>query len=140
MTRPGANEGRLEHANLTVTSLDDTVAFLTTAIPTFRVRGQGIGPNGLRWLHVGTGETYLALTEAGADADTRWRGLNHLGFEVGDAEALHRRLEAAGYREGYVPEPHPHRRRVYFHDADGNEWEFVEYFSGDPAERNDYSR
>jgi hypothetical protein len=29
---------------------------------------------------------------------------------------------------------------VYFHDADGNgnDWEFVEYCSDEPAERNDY--
>ena len=24
------------------------------------------------------------------------------------------------------------------HDGDGNDWEFVEYFSNDPSERNDY--
>jgi hypothetical protein len=27
---------------------------------------------------------------------------------------------------------------VYFYDADGNDWEFVQYTSDDPAERNDY--
>ena len=38
-----------------------------------------------------------------------------------------------------VPNAHPHRKRVYFHDAEGNDWEFVEYLSRDPAERNDYA-
>jgi len=33
---------------------------------------------------------------------------------------------------------HPHRKRVYFHDADGNDWEFVQYFTADVAKRNDY--
>ena len=33
---------------------------------------------------------------------------------------------------------HPHRTRVYFNDLEGNDWEFVEYHSSDPAERNDY--
>ena len=55
-----------------------------------------------------------------------------------DAEALRARLAAAGYEDSTVPNAHPHRRRVYFHDADGNDWEFVEYSSDDPAERNDY--
>ena len=66
-------------------------------------------------------------------------GTNHLGFEVGDAEALRRRMLEAGYTESTVPNRHPHRRRVYFHDLEGNDWEFVEYASADPAERNDYA-
>lgn len=28
--------------------------------------------------------------------------------------------------------------RVYFYDPEGNDWEFVQYFSDDPAERNNY--
>ncbi len=32
-----------------------------------------------------------------------------------------------------------HRTRIYFLDGTGTEWEFVEYLSEDPAERNDYS-
>jgi hypothetical protein len=51
-----------------------------------------------------------------------------------------RSIDEAGYREGLVPEPHLHRKRVYFHDADGLEWEFVQYLSDDPAGRNDHSR
>ncbi len=65
-------------------------------------------------------------------------GLNHLGYVVDDVEALHARMTAAGYRDSTVPNQHPHRKRVYFHDAEGNDWEFVEYASTDPAERNDY--
>ena len=37
-----------------------------------------------------------------------------------------------------VPNFHPFRKRVYFNDAEGNDWEFVEYLSQDPLERNDY--
>jgi len=39
-----------------------------------------------------------------------------------------------------VPEPHPYRKRVYFSDRTGFEWEFVQYFSDEPKERNDYSQ
>lgn len=66
-------------------------------------------------------------------------GLNHLGFEVDDVAALRERLRAAGYHETTVANAHPHRRRVYFEDAEGNDWEFVEYRLSDPAERNDYA-
>ena len=53
--------------------------------------------------------------------------------------ALRERLRAAGYRESTVPNDHPHRRRVYFYDAEGNDWEFVEYHSERVEERNDYA-
>lgn len=134
--------GRLEHANITVGDLDAAVEFLLTAFPDFRVRGSGVGPEGLRWVHVGSDTSYIALNEAGDTSDERpghWRGVNHLGFEVDDAQAVRRRLLAKGYREGFVPESHPHRQRIYFLDGDDNEWEFVEYSSDRPEERNDYS-
>ena len=56
-----------------------------------------------------------------------------------DAEGVAGRLREAGYREGFVAPAHPYRIRKYFLDADGNEWELVEYLSDDPAKRNDYS-
>jgi len=136
---------RLEHANLAVRDLDGMIRFLTTAFPDFRLRGQGPDCAGRRWVHVGNDETYLSLleaTEAGAETRAPYSGspgLNHLGFEVDDAEALRARLAAAGYRDTTVPNAHPHRNRVYFEDAEGNDWEFVEYRSDDPAERNDYT-
>ena len=47
-------------------------------------------------------------------------------------------MRAAGYRASTVPNSHPYRKRVYFNDPDGNDWEFVQYFSDDPTKRNDY--
>jgi len=65
-------------------------------------------------------------------------GVNHLAYEVDDVEALRERLRSAGYRDSTVPNRHPYRKRVYFYDADGNDWEFVQYLSDDPAKRHDY--
>jgi len=122
--------------------------FLQTAFPEFVVRAEGLGLRGERWLHVGTDETYLALNEANAanaEAAEVWvpyagkPGLNHLGFEVDDADALRERMREAGYFDSTVPNAHPHRKRVYFHDAEGHDWEFVETSSDDPALRHDYS-
>ncbi len=134
---------RMEHANLSVRHFDDTVRFLKAAFPDFGIRREGLN-NGRRWMHIGTSDTYLALTEASSEANEQWvpysgkPGVNHLGFEVDDAEAIRQRLTDAGFKDSTYPNRHPHRNRVYFLDADGNDWEFVEYFSDDPAERNDY--
>ncbi len=135
---------RLDHANLTVRDVDETVRFLQTAFPEFRIRAEGKTWSGARWLHVGTDDLYLALTQASRDSAEHWvpyagkPGTNHLGFEVDDASGLRKRMREAGYEDTTVPNHHPHRRRVYFHDREGNDWEFVEYLSADPKERNDY--
>ncbi len=136
--------GRLEHANLCVRDIDTTLGFLRTAIPEFRVRADHTDSDGSRWVHVGTDETYLALSSATRPSGpirepySGQPGVDHLGFEVDDAAALRTRMLAAGYEESTVPNAHRHRRRVYFLDPDGNDWEFVEYFSANPADRNDY--
>lgn len=134
---------RLEHANIAVRDIEATVRFLNAAFPEFRVRREGFN-NGRRWMHIGTDNTYIALNEASAEPAENCvpysgkPGVNHLGYEVPDVDALRERLAAAGFKDSTYPNNHPHRKRVYFHDADGNDWEFVEYYSDDPAERNDY--
>jgi catechol 2,3-dioxygenase-like lactoylglutathione lyase family enzyme len=135
----------VEHANLTVRDLDDAIRFLTTAIPEFQVRHRGL-TDGQEWAHVGTDETYLAFSQASprqltrrSDEPTDDVGFNHVGIVVADADAVAAALTRAGFREGFRAEPHPHRKRIYFHDADDNEWEFVEYLTGEAALRNDYS-
>lgn len=128
----------LEHANLSVGSIDAMLKFLQAAFPQCRVRGGGV-QDGIRWAHVGTDDSYIALTEVGRPAPDVG-DLNHLGYVVDDVESLARRLIAAGFREGFISPPHPHRKRRYFRDADDREWEFVEYLSADPAQRNDYSQ
>jgi catechol 2,3-dioxygenase-like lactoylglutathione lyase family enzyme len=134
---------RLDHVNLTVRDIDETIRFLRLAFPDFRVRADEVGADGVRWTHVGTDDTYLALTEAEAGTApwvpyTGRPGLNHLGFEVDDADALRARLTAAGYECWNVSKDHPARVRVYFFDADGNDWEFVQYLTDDVALRHDY--
>ncbi len=134
---------RLEHANICVRDVDALIQFLRTAFPAFRVRGEGRSRDGTRWLHIGTDDTYIALNQA-TTSDERPRfytgaaGVNHLAYEVDDVDALHARLIDAGYKESTPPNNHPHRKRVYFYDSEGNDWEFVQYYSQHPAERNDY--
>lgn len=135
---------RLDHANLTVRDVDEAVRFLRAAFPEFRIRAEGKSWRGTRWVHVGTDDLYLALCQAFSEPAEGWvpyggkPGTNHLGFEVDDAAALRERMRAAGYEDTTVPNSHPWRRRVYFHDREGNDWEFVQYLSDDPEKRNDY--
>lgn len=136
---------RLEHANIAVRDIDEMVRFLGNAFPDFKLRGSGVGfLADRRWVHFGNDEFYVALTQV-SNEESQHRiqygnttGLNHLGFEVGDAAAVRSRLLAAGYEESTVPNSHPHRVRVYFHDREGNDWEFVEYRTDEPGLRNDY--
>ncbi len=135
---------RLEHANLCVHDIDAVVRFLQTAFPDFRIRSDTTEPDGSRWVHVGTDETYIALNQANL-AEGRHGppykgrpGLNHLAYEVDDVDAIRERLRAAGYRDSTLPNAHPHRRRVYFYDPEGNDWEFVQYLSDDSTKRHDY--
>jgi len=135
---------RLEHANLIVRDIAETIRFLQTAFADFRLRGEGKSPMGRRWVHIGNDETYIALNEAVSEPSERWvpygekPGTNHLGYQVDDADRVRARLLKAGYRESTVPNAHRHRKRVYFYDAEGNDWEFVQYFSDVPNERHDY--
>ena len=137
---------QLEHANVTVLDIDESAAFLTMLFAHWRVRGGGESDQGTwrkRWLHVGTDEIYIALEQTTLAAKTdrepaRTTGINHVGFAVDSVAAIRQKAEAAGYPASEA-EPHPYRKRLYVTDHSGITWEFIEYLSGNPAERNDYS-
>ena len=65
-------------------------------------------------------------------------GVNHIGWAVDDFDATTGRLKAAGYQEGIPGEAHRHRRRAYFYDSAGFEWEIVAYLTEDLTERYSY--
>ncbi len=137
----------LEHANLIVRDLNATVRF--SSRPLSPISGCASTALLTRTANAGctsapTIPTSL-LTQATSDPGPRWTpyagvpGVNHLAYEVDDVDALRGRLSAAGYRDSTVPNHHPYRKRVYFYDTDGNDWEFVQYLSDDPAKRHDYA-
>ena len=139
----------LEHANMTVASIDESVRFLSLVFPESRVRGGGAihgDPERGRWVHFGDDEHYIALQEnlphtARQDVTYANDGINHLGFVVEGLDDIQARLKAAGYEMTPVSvmTGHPYRRRAYFFDGNGVEWELVEYLSEVAGERNDYS-
>lgn len=137
---------RLEHANLVVTAIQPTLDFLKAAFPQWRVRGEGNGEwygKERRWLHFGGDDFYVTLNDNGVGEQRDLRGhepgLAHLGFVVSSLDLIVARLARAGYAPDHWGAPHPHRRNVYFIDDEGLEFEFVEYFSDNPEERNSYA-
>lgn len=65
-------------------------------------------------------------------------GMNHIGLVVEDVDAIEQRLLNAGYEKNEMGESHPYRRRIYFFDDSGGEWEFVQYLSKEDSKRNQY--
>jgi len=136
---------RIEHANLTVLNIKEMIRFLTTAFPDFKIRHEGTKEDGGSWVHVGTEDIYFALEQGGENHKNirlpyaESPGMNHIAFEVDNVTALKKRLSEAGFTNSTVPNNHPYRKRVYFYDPEGNDWEFIEYKSKAPAQKNDYN-
>jgi catechol 2,3-dioxygenase-like lactoylglutathione lyase family enzyme len=136
----------VEHANLTVRDLPDVTNLLLYALPDWRIRGEGrmlwFGKE-IRWLHVGSDTSYLALQDGGEGAHPDWRGstvgMKHVGFVVASLDDTLHRLAAAGYGVDHWGSEHPHRRSAYVLAREGLQFEFVEYLSEEASERNDYS-
>lgn len=132
----------MEHANITVNNLDESIRFFKTAFPHFEVRGGGTS-NGRKWLHLGDQNTYLALNETETPIHVKKNyansGINHIGFVVDDVESIAQRLLNAGFKRDFPKQIEKFRIRDYFADGDGNEFEFVQYLSEVPEERNSYA-
>ena len=135
---------KLEHANISVLNTEAMTRFLTTAFPDFYHRGGGTDLQGRPWCHIGNDSFYIALQTVPANSGRKpygnLTGLNHLGWEVDDLDALEVRMRSAGFAPNMTADDHPARMRRYFYDPDGNDWEFVQYRVEDAQERNDYSR
>ncbi len=136
---------RLEHANIILAEIEPTLNFLKAAFPMWSVRGGGKDewygyPR--EWLHFGGEDTYLTLNSNGQGKlphrEDYHQGMAHLCFEVSSVVRLTERLEQAGFTPSHHGTPHPHRRNVYYIDDQGLEFEFVEYFSDLPEEKNLY--
>ena len=119
----------IEHANLTVSDLDRSVAFYTKLFG-LRERWRGTTTGGAPAAHVGTDTWYIALFQAEipgqVEKDYTRVGINHFGFVVEDLDASKARLAKMGVSPTSEADYEP-GRRLYFHDPDGIEIELVEY-------------
>ena len=122
---------RLEHVNVSVPDPRATAAVLGELFG-WAIRWEGPALNDGFTVHVGDADGYLALYAPGdgqgpaGDTYHTTGGLNHIGVEVDDLEAVEARVKSRGYR------PHNHAdyepgRRFYFDGPDGIEFEVVAY-------------
>lgn len=133
----------LEHLNLVVRDMDETLAFYRAAFPHWDIRTSGSGKwygTPRNWLHFGDDYQYLAFSDNGQgemrDLESLEVGLAHFAFVVADIDALSKRLTDAGFAIAIELNVEPHRKNIYFIDPTGYEVEFVEYLSDLPDQRN----
>lgn len=135
----------VEHSNICVENPQRTIQFLLAAIPDWNIRGQGemewLGQT-IQWFHIGDQNSYIAVQSGGAGASRSWKelwtGVKHIGIVVPSMEAVIQNLKAAGFEIDHYGGSHPFRKNVYFLEGHGIQFEFIEYISELPAERNYY--
>lgn len=120
-------KGRLEHANISVTDPERSMALLIDLLD-WRERWRGASMGDGWTIHVGDEVSYIALyTSPQTQGDfAKSLPLNHIAFVVDDLDAA----EEVVVKHGLVPFSHADYdpgRRFYFFDWDGIEFEMVSY-------------
>jgi catechol 2,3-dioxygenase-like lactoylglutathione lyase family enzyme len=148
-TTQGTVMVRLEHVNLVMQDIQPTLDFLLIAFPHWKIRGEGDmvwgrAENAVprHWLHVGDDDYYLTLNDNAQgeirNVSSTQAGVAHLGFIVDDLEELILRLATCGFTVDISGQSHPFRQTVYYNDPAGFQFEFLQYGSDKPEEKNMY--
>lgn len=138
---------QLEHVNLMVKSIEQTLRFYRAAAPHWHIRGGGEDlwySQPRRWIHFGDDDCYLCFNEPGygshRDLTSMQIGLSHFAFVTDNLQGTMNSLAAAGYRPYKDGASDPYRSNIYYQDPNGVEVEFVQYHSDQPAQRNRYEQ
>ncbi|NQZ88754.1 MAG: VOC family protein [Colwellia sp.] len=133
----------IEHINLVVNDIQETLTFYQAAFPHWKIRAKGKSEwYGVmrNWLHFGDDYQYLTFNDDGIgesrDLSGHQLGLAHFAFVTNNLTAMKERLAKAGFKVHKEGAEHPHRANLYFLDPNGFEVEFVQYFSDIPEQRN----
>ncbi|MDO6486824.1 VOC family protein [Colwellia sp. 6_MG-2023] len=134
---------RLEHINLVVSDIKESLRFYQAALPHWKIRSEGVNQwSGVErnWLHFGDDYQYIALNDNGIgenrDLSGHQVGLAHFSFVTNNLEAVILRLKKVGFEIAKPGAVNTFRKNVYFLDSNGYEIEFVQYLSDLPEERN----
>lgn len=132
----------VEHIQYECSDLDRMAQFYAQVFDwPIRGRGREEGPEkSYNWIHVGTDESYVSFRTPynGKTYEKAERHYtDHFGVVVGNLDTVITRLDQLG-TEHTAKGDHPHRKRIYVRDPDGNEIEIIQYLSEVPSERNDY--
>ncbi len=121
----------LEHVNATVSDPTKTAKMLCDLFG-WNIRWEGDSIHNGHSVHVGSDTSYIALYRPPEITAKNYEnyytigGLNHLGIVVDDLEGVESRVKAFGF-ETYSHADYEPGRRFYFHDADGIEYEVINY-------------
>ncbi len=133
----------IEHLNLVVNNIDDTIKFYQALAPHWKVRSQGKATwygTPRKWTHFGDDYQFLTFNDSGTgnnrDLESNDLGLSHFAFSTNNLNAATKRLQAAGFEIKVPLRKDKHRMNIYFLDPNGYEIELVEYQSDIPSERN----
>ena len=137
---------KIEHINLTVRDLEESIKMFKVLWPDASIRHRGEVKGGMsgdfEWLHLGGDDTYIAL-QAAPEKKEFYENPHvrdfymHIGIEVQDLEQKLNSLKALGYNP-VVQDDVAERNRAYFLDKSGHYFELVEYLSDDASLKNQY--
>jgi len=133
---------RIEHINTTVPDINAAIEFIQLVAPDFTVRKDDVSDKGYRWVHIGNDDCYLALQAPYPGIDPQSPqltyhniGVNHIGLVIDDAAGTESLLLKNGFKPNGSMVTETHRKRIYFYDRSGFEWEMIEYSTRDPKEK-----
>lgn len=134
---------QLEHLNLVVRDMKQTLEFYQAAFPHWKIRCQGEGEwYGVyrHWLHFGDDYQYLSFNDNGQGENKNLQsndmGLSHFAFVTSNLDDVILRLKLAGFVVDKQGGNSSYRKNCYYLDPNGYEVEFVEYLSDLPEQRN----
>jgi len=135
----------LEHVNLIVHDIEETLTFYRAAFPHWSVRGGDKGEwsgKPRNWIHFGDDYQYLAFGDNGVgenrDLAGHQVGLAHFAYVTDDIAGVIKRLVEAGFSIAKDGMDDEYRQNIYFLDPNGYEVEFVQYNTDIPNLRNRY--
>jgi len=135
----------LEHLNLVVNNIEESLKFYQAAFPHWSVRGGGKGEwygKPRNWVHFGDDYQYIALNDNGVnenrDLAGHQVGLAHFAFVTSDIKGMIARLAQAGFSVDKDGAEDEYRENIYYIDPDGFDVEFVQYHNDLPQLRNRY--
>ncbi|MDX2319250.1 MAG: VOC family protein [Moritella sp.] len=135
----------LEHVNLIVRDIEETLTFYRAAFPHWSIRGGDKGEwsgKPRNWIHFGDDYQYLAFGDNGVgenrDLAGHQVGLAHFAYVTDDIAGVITRLTEAGFSIAKDGMDDEYRQNIYFLDPSGYEVEFVQYNTDIPSLRNRY--
>lgn len=133
---------KIEHCNITVPNIDEAIKFIQIVAPDFKVRRDETPPSSNRWAHIGNEQYYFALQEPHIGSEAKKprqayknNGVNHIALIVDDLSAIEEKLVKSGYLRSIDTPIEKYRKRLYFFDSFGFEWELIEYNSDKATEK-----